>query len=424
MHMKHRIIKAIDSPHELEILYRESPKEFTCAFPEVFQTHPASKTLMAWQERLFFEKGIAEDQPQSSLHLRPRDVLLTVVLSIIAGTIVKLPHFFPTLDGERFYSRNLGGIVVGALIFYFCRQKSAPVKTAISIFGFLFGALIYLNLLPTKLNSQTLILACMHMPFFFWSLLGLAFLGGAWTNMPGRMDYVRFNGELLIYSTIVLIGGMVLTGVTFVLFGLIDLKIHDWYMKNVVVYGTVASPIVATLLIDRVARARFRISPLIAKVFTPLFLVTVAAYLFAMLFMQRSPFTDRNFLIAFNVLLLVVLGLCVLSIFERNPTTSTQTIDILNTGLVTLTLIIDLVALAAIVFRLGSYGFTPNRLAVLGANLLVFCHLAGILYSYLWFIRGKAVIERLEKWIVGYIPVYTTWSIFVAIGFPLIFKFE
>jgi hypothetical protein len=238
------------------------------------------------------------------------------------------------------------------------------------------------------------------------------------------MDYIRYNGELLIYSTVILIGGMVLTGVTFALFGLIELSIEEWYLKNVVVYGAIASPIVATLIVTRIVGTRFRISPLLAKVFTPLFLLTVVAYLIAMAVNHKSPFSDRDFLIAFNGLLLVVLGLCVFSISERSAKKSVGVVDIMNIGLVAVTLVIDVIALAAILFRLSSYGFTPNRVAVLGANLLSFCHLAGILYHYARFTHKCGTFESIEKWIVGYIPMYTIWSVCVAVGFPFIFWFK
>ena len=96
----------------------------------------------------------------------------------------------------------------------------------------------------------------------------------------------------------------------------------------------------------------------------------------------------------------------------------------MNVGLVVVTLTIDLIALSAILFRLTSYGFTPNRVAVLGANLLVCCHLSGIIYHYVRIIRRRHPFAPLEGWIMGYIPVYTTWSIIVAFGFPLVFGFK
>lgn len=421
--MKNQIMDAADSPRALEALYRADPEEFRRAFRVAFAGRPDSAILQVWHERLFFA-GPGEVPQSASPRWRARDIGLTILLSLVAGTLAKLPQFLPMLDDERFYNRNLGGIIAGALMVYFCIQKGCRTRVVGTLIALLLGAVLYLNLLPDRSRSQTIVLACLHMPFFFWSLLGVAFLGGAWRNLPGRMDYVRYNGELLVYSTMVLLGGMVLTGLTVALFGLIDLKIETWYMKNVVVYGAIASPLVATLLVERVVGDRFKIAPLLARVFTPLFLLTVVAYLLAMVLKQRSPFTDRDFLVAFNGLLLVVLGLCVFSISERGPKESVGVVDRMNMGLVSVTLLIDLVALAAILFRLTSYGFTPNRVAVLGANLLAFGHLFGILWYYVRFARRRATMDDLNRWIVGFLPAYTAWTLVVAVGLPLVFWFS
>jgi len=420
--MKDQILHAAGSPQELEALYRKSPGAFMRSFREAFSENPDSIALRVWQERLFFD-GQARAL-SSDTRFQARDIRLVVALSLIAGTLAKLPVIFPALDGERFYPRNLCGIVAGALIAYFCIQRQCRARMAALVMSLLLGSILYLNLLPGSSKSATLVLACMHAPFFFWSLLGIAFLGGSWKSLPGRMDYLRYNGELLVFSTMVILGGMVLTGLTFALFGLIGLQIESWYMSNVVVYGAIASPLVATLLIDRVVGDRFKITPLLAKVFTPLFLVTVVTYLIAMILLHKSPFTDRDFLIVFNGLLLLVLGLCVFSVSERGRKDPPGAPDLMNAALVAVTLIIDVVALAAILFRLTSLGFTPNRLAVLGANLIAFCHLAGILYHSMRFIRKTGRFDRLENWIAGYIPAYTIWSLVVMVGFPLIFWFR
>ena len=421
--MKDKIISAANSPHNLEILYRENPKEFAHAFRDAFVEQHDSAIMQVWNERLFFKEPEGESEISTS-RWRPRDIWVAIALSLIAGTLAKIPHFFSKVDDELFYSRNLGCIVAGALIAFFCIQKMCKRSLVGTMVALLIGATAYLNLLPDRSNSQTIILSCIHMPFFFWSLLGVAFLGGAWRDLKGRMSYVRYNGELLIYSTGIVIGGKVPTGLNFALFGLIDLSIEEWYIKNVVVYGSIASPIVATLLIDRIVSDRFKIAPLLAKVFTPLFLLTVLVYLMAMILNQKSPFTDRDFLISFNGLLLIVLGLCVFSISERGSREMAGVVDFMNIGLVSVTLAIDVIALAAILFRLTSYGFTPNRVAVLGANLLAFGHLAGILWHYVGFIRSKSDLDHLDRWIVRYIPAYTTWTLVVAVGLPLVFWFK
>jgi len=422
--MKHnQIIEAIESPHAVEALYRANRDEFKAAFPAAFAEQPDSPVLQVWQERLFFSDRIASDAQITAPRWHAMDIGLCAALSFAAGTLVKLPHFFTALDDNRFYVRNLAGILAGALILHFLVQKRCRIKPLVTITFLLLAALAYLNLLPNISNSDTSILACLHMPLFFWSLLGIAFLGGAWRDLKGRMTYLRYNGELLIYSTMILIGGMVLTGLTFALFELIDMSIEAWYLQNVVVYGAIASPIVATLLITRIVGQRFKMAPLLARVFTPLFLLTALAYLLAMAVLQKSPFTDRDFLIAFNGLLVLVLGLCVFSISERGASESAGVVDMMNIALVSVTLVIDVIALGAILFRLSSYGFTPNRVAVLGANLLAFAHLAGIAYYYLQFARAKSPFDALGNWVVRFIPAYTLWSLVVAVGLPLLFRF-
>jgi len=238
------------------------------------------------------------------------------------------------------------------------------------------------------------------------------------------MDYIRFNGELLIHTTIILIGGVILTGLTYNLFDLIDPQMGHWYMKNVVVYGVAAAPLVATFLVDRILTKHFKIAPLLARIFTPFFLLTVVSYLLIMVVKQKSPYHDREFLVAFNGLLLTVLALSVFSISERIPEKSAGFGDMVNIGLVVMTLVIDIFALSAILFRLASYGFTPNRIAVLGANLLICFHLSGITYHYVCCIRRGHLFAPLERWIVGYIPIYTIWSVIVTFGFPLLFDFR
>lgn len=215
-----------------------------------------------------------------------------------------------------------------------------------------------------------------------------------------------------------------LSGLTMALFDLIKVRIEDWYLRNVVVYGVVGAPLVATLMVDRLVGERLKLAPLVARIFSPLFLVMVTAYLVVVAVQQKSPYTDREFLIAFNGLLLVVLGLSILVIAERRPGARAGFFDYVTIGLVLVTLAIDVIALSAIVFRLHSYGFTPNRITVLGANLIAFVHLVGILANYARLLWRRADAAALETWIARYLPVYTAWSLFVAVALPLLFRFR
>ena len=86
-------------------------------------------------------------------------------------------------------------------------------------------------------------------------------------------------------------------------------------------------------------------------------------------------------------------------------------------------LIVDVVALAAMMSRISEFGFTPNRTAALGENLILLANLGWSAWLYMRFIRGQAAIDELERWQTSYLPVYAIWALVVAALFPLIFRF-
>jgi hypothetical protein len=339
---------------------------------------------------------------------------------------MKLPHFFTNIEEHWFYSRFIAAIVLSALIIYFLSQHPQSQQSRTQVMLATLGCVLWLMILPDQANSDTLFLSLAHMPFILWSLMGLAFSGQYWTRPNDRLTFIRFNGELWIYNTIILLGGITLTALTFALFEALDAQndIEDWYMKNVVIWGCVSSPLLATFLIDKMPIGSRRIAPLLAKIFSPLFLITVFIYLFAMLAKSRSLYLDRDFLLTFNCLLLLVLAIAVFSITENPYSQESTFFNIVNSALIIMTLIIDLIALTAIIYRLFHYGITPNKLVVLIANLLIFIHLIGILKAYVDLLRGLGNYAAIEKWIVNYLPIYTLWSAIVVFILPLIFAFR
>jgi hypothetical protein len=87
-------------------------------------------------------------------------------------------------------------------------------------------------------------------------------------------------------------------------------------------------------------------------------------------------------------------------------------------------LVVDAVALAAIAARISEFGFTPNRVAALGENLFLLVNLAGSAFLYARFLRGRGLFAALERWQVGYLPVYSAWAALVVIVFPPAFGYR
>jgi len=435
--METKIVEAMNSPKELETLYRENPDEFFQAFSSVVASHPESTILQVWQERLSYETETEKRQAVSAWSFK--NILILILLIAIAGTVFKLPDYFKSIDDSWFYSRNLALVFVAPLIAYFV-QRTKSLKFVVLVFLITAGSLIYLNLLPGRGDSpyqflkmygafdDALTNAELHVPLFLWLLAGVAFAGKEWKNTSARMGFLRYNGEVIIQTTILIIGGAILTSITLVLLGFIEksYELSEWYQDYVIMYGVVSTPIIATFLLDKVIDKRLNIAPTIAKFFTPLFLITTIAYLIIMVIYQKNPFGDREYLVALNILLIVVLGLLIFTIAERNITSPPSTNDYLNIGLVFTTIILDAIALSASAFRTTSdiYGLTPNRIAILGINLLVFVHLLGILINYIRFIWKGSPFEKLESWIAGYLPYYAVWTILVSILLPIFFWYK
>jgi hypothetical protein len=191
-------------------------------------------------------------------------------------------------------------------------------------------------------------------------------------------------------------------------------------------YGIAAIPIIATFLLDKVIDKRLNITPMIAKIFVPLFLITTFAYLIIMMVYQNNPFGDREYLMALNFLLIIVLGLLIFIIAERHPASPPDTNDYLNVGLAFTTVILDIIVLSATLFRSTSdvYGLTPNRIAIIGLNLLFLVRLSGILFHHVRFAWKGKPFEKLEKWIAGYLPCYAAWALLVSVILPVLFWYK
>jgi hypothetical protein len=225
-------------------------------------------------------------------------------------------------------------------------------------------------------------------------------------------------------SVLLGLAGVLMTGITIGLFGLIGIKIEEFYINYVVAFGLPSIPILGTYLTQTNPQLVNKVSPVIAKIFSPLVLVMLVIYLVAIIYSGKDPYNDREFLLLFNLLLVGVMGLIFFSVAESSAKGrfSSGTLILLILSIVTL--VVNGIALSAILFRISEWGITPNRLAVLGSNVLILVHLllvARMLYNT---VTKKSKLIEVGKTIVWYIPAYFFWTIVVVFIFPLVFGFK
>jgi hypothetical protein len=414
--MRSEILNNLDNPKQLEKLYRDNKVIFKKEFNQIYSGHTENKALGVWHERLNFENekhGIGTKN----------EIGVVVAFALIAGFIAHIPNF-TSLDQEYFFSRNISFVVFPVLSAYFIwKQKLAFTQWLFPLLA-TFIAAIYINLLPNNSSSSTITLSFIHMPIFLWAIFGYSFLGEHVKSSQSRISFLRYNGDLVVMSGILLLSTVLFSAITVNLFDIIGINIEIFYFQNIMIWGLAAIPIVATYLIQTNAQLINKVSPIIAKIFTPLVCINLFIYLLAMVYTKKYPYQDRNLLLLFNVLLMGVMALILFSVAEAAKNTNSKFNLVMLFSLSVLTIIVNGIALAAISFRLIEYGMSPNRIAVLGGNLLIFINL--VLVSYKLFLASfkNAGIEEIERSIASYLPIYAIWTGLVAFLMPLLFQFK
>lgn len=420
--MEIRIAENMHEPAELEKMFRQEPGSFKRSFQAVFALNPDSHILRVWNERLKFEPDVLDEVPDRS---KRGEIVLVFILALVAGVIAKLVF---ELDKDRQINvANYAFAVFPAMAFYFI-YKERPQRNLLAAIALLFAiSVVYLNLLPLDKPGQGLrdsvFLAGIHLPIFLWALTGMAFCGSGYRNSARRMEYLKFTGEALIYMALLYICAMILAAITMGLFQAIQVQIDQFYVEVIGVFGIAAIPVVATYLATMRSGVSQTIAPYLAKIFSPLALLTLAAYLATMLVVQRNPYNDRDFLLIFNLMLIGVLALVIFSLSEREEKAGKLFGDYVLFLLVVIAVIIDVIALSAIVLRLSTYGPTPNRAAIFGLNVVIFGNLLLIAYNYWRFFRGKVNASTVQLAVTGYLPAYAGWAALVTFAFPFIFWF-
>lgn len=414
--MKDQIIQNLHNPKELEKLYRDNKLNFKKAFNSVYPEIQENTTAHIWYERLNYENDEISWGATNEL-------LFIIIASFIAGVIAKLPQFIG-INPEYFYPRNIAFVIFPLLTAYFAwKRKSKTNRMAIASIVILISVL-FINSLPNNNTSDTLILACIHLPLLLWSVLGFIFVGDNLKNYQTRLDFLRYNGDLVVMTAIILIAGGILAGVTMGLFRLIDIQVEEFYFQYIGIWGLAAAPIVGTYLVQTNPHLVNKVSPVIAKVFTPLVLVTLIIYLIAVMYTGKDPYNDREFLLIFNMLLIGVMAIIFFSITETSKNAGGKFGFMMLFILSVVTIVINGIALSAILFRISEWGITPNRLAVLGGNILILINLLLVTFRLFKAIKNDNEINKVENSIASYLPIYSLWTILVTFVFPVIFNFK
>jgi hypothetical protein len=363
----------------------------------------------------------SEDEParQTSAWF---EALGFALAAAVVMQVARLAAGFPEEEPGWLF-RNLGLFVLPFLAGYFAHRRQLDTRGwVLTAAPFLLVALV--NLYPYRAGSATELLVALHLPVVLWFAVAYPYMSGTTRSHERRMDFVRFTGEWVIYYVLIALGGGVLLGLTALILEPIEPNLGERVAEWVLPSGAAGAVIVAAWLVESKQHVVENMAPVLTMLFTPLFAVmlTVAAGTYAV--SGAADEFDRELLGVFDALMVVVLGLVLYAMSAREPSRLAGLMDRVQLLAVASALVLDVMVLGAMVARIGDLGFTPNRAAALGLNLVLLVNLAGAAWFSTRFLTGRMAFHRLERWQTSYLPIFALWTATVVAVLPPLFDFK
>jgi hypothetical protein len=351
------------------------------------------------------------------------DAIVAFCLAVAAAVLVKVPALFgiQMKQDAGFYIRNASLFVLPLLAGYFVWKRRLDTRTIRWLSVAFVAAAVFANVYPFAAGGYTERLTALHLPIALWLVVGIGYSGGRWREIDGRMDFIRFSGELFIYYVLIALGGGVFTGLMAMTFRAIGVDVEPVLQSWVMPCGAAGAVLIGSWLVEAKQSVIENMAPVLTRLFTPLFTALLIVFLGTVLWTGRGVDIERDVLIAFDLLLVVVLGLLLYALSARDPRLPPGAFDMMQVVLVISALLADAVALWAIMARISEFGFSPNRVAALGENVVLLVNLVWSARLYVRFLRRRGSFSDLERWQTDYLPVYVAWAAIVVIVFPPLF---
>ncbi len=365
--------------------------------------------------------GVEEEPPRLAGGWLP-----ALIFGLAAGVAIQVGRIAAQFPDEEpgWLFRNITLFVLPFLAGYFAHRRQLDTRRWLLTAAPFVLAAIVVNIYPYRATSATEPLVVLHLPVLLWFAVAFPYMGGTIRSHERRMDFVRFTGEWVIYYVLIALGGGVLLLLTAAILDPIDPNLPERVVEWVLPSGAAAAVIVAAWLVEAKQRVVENMAPVLTMLFTPLFAVmlTVAAVTYAASGVAGG--FDRDLLVVFDALLVVVLGLVLYAMTAREPDGPVEIMDRVQLLAVASALVLDVMVLGSMVARIGDLGFSPNRVAALGLNLVLLVNLAGAAWLSIRFLKGRVTFHRVERWQTSYLPVFALWVAAVVVVLPPLFAFD
>ncbi|MET3769098.1 hypothetical protein ABIB15_001785 [Marisediminicola sp. UYEF4] len=356
---------------------------------------------------------------------RPRPIVTMLAFAALTAVLIQIARMLTAIPGasEAWFVRDISLFVLPVLAAYFAVVRRMPVRRVLVLVAVVAVLALAVNLFPFAERASTDVLVAIHLPVALWFVVGAAYVGGDIRASARRMDFIRFTGEWAIYYALIALGGGVLLGLTAAVLTPIAPGALEQVITWVLPSGAAGAVIVAGWLVEEKKSVIENLAPVLTAIFTPLFAVMLlgSAVVYGVVGVGRE--FDRDLLFVFDLLLLVVLSLVVYGISAPDSASGAGAMDAVRLVAVVAAIALDVLVLASMFERVGEFGFTANRVAALGLNLVLLVNLAVTTWLTVRLLTGRGQAVRVERWQTGYLPVCAAWVAVVVLALPPMFGF-
>lgn len=286
-----------------------------------------------------------------------------------------------------------------------------------------------------ELYSQFYYIKYIFSVIIFFIIIALSYNGFQVLNSKTISEFFTFSADISIFAALI-------TGVVSTVFGIfiaivlyliqdiirsLDEKV---IIKLILLSISFLSSIFPFLVYIVYKKMKTNISIYLSRILMPFSLLFIFILLILLLMPDIRPYDNRVTFVLYNIMLAVI----VLNMFfVRSDYKSSIFTKALYIVLPIVAILFDILVLTSSLYRLAEYGITPNKITLVGTNLVMLGNLVFITFfnikSILNIFKNNEDIKDIKNITIGdtknvlYIYVYAAWAFIVCFIMPLFYIF-
>lgn len=286
-----------------------------------------------------------------------------------------------------------------------------------------------------ELYSQFYYIKYIFSVIIFFIIIALSYNGFQVLNSKTISEFFTFSADISIFAALITgvvstVFGIFIAIVLYLIQDIIQSLDEKVIIKLIVLSISFLSSIFPFLVYIVYKKMKTNISIYLSRILMPFSLLFIFILLILLLMPDIRPYDNRVTFVLYNIMLAVI----VLNMFfVRADYKSSIFTKALYIVLPIVAILFDILVLTSSLYRLAEYGITPNKITLVGTNLVMLGNLVFITFfnikSILNIFKNNEDIKDIKNITIGdtknvlYIYVYAAWAFIVCFIMPLFYIF-